>query len=37
MMGIEKGLKEGELVVTIGQQNLFENAKVNMIKSQVKD
>jgi RND family efflux transporter MFP subunit len=37
MMGIEKGMKEGELVVTIGQQNLFENAKVNMIKSQVKE
>jgi RND family efflux transporter MFP subunit len=29
MMGIEEGLKEGELVVTVGQQNLFENAKVN--------
>ena len=37
MMGIMEGLKEGELVVTVGQQNLFENAKVNMIKSQVKD
>jgi len=30
MMGIMEGLKEGELVVTVGQQNLFENAKVNV-------
>jgi RND family efflux transporter MFP subunit len=34
MMGIEKGMKEGELVVTIGQQNLFENAKVNVASKQ---
>ncbi len=33
MMGIERGMKEGELVVTIGQQNLFENAKVNIQSS----
>ncbi len=30
MMGIMEGLKEGELVVTVGQQGLFENAKVNI-------
>lgn len=30
-MEIVEGLKEGELVVTVGQQNLFEGAKVNII------
>jgi hypothetical protein len=34
MMGIMEGLKEGELVVTVGQQNLFENAKVNVASKQ---
>jgi membrane fusion protein (multidrug efflux system) len=29
---IIEGLKEGELVVTVGQQNLFENAKILAIK-----
>jgi RND family efflux transporter MFP subunit len=30
MIGIEEGVKESELVVTVGQQNLFENAKVTI-------
>mgnify|MGYP001086302794 CR=1 FL=1 len=34
MMEIVEGLKEGESVVTVGQQNLFEGAKVTIFKSQ---
>lgn len=30
--GIIEGMKEGELVVTVGQQNLFEGAKVNVAR-----
>jgi membrane fusion protein (multidrug efflux system) len=30
MMEIAEGLREGESVVTVGQQNLFEGAKVNV-------
>jgi RND family efflux transporter MFP subunit len=29
-----QGLKEGELVVTVGQQNLFEGAKINIVSGQ---
>ncbi len=28
------GVKEGELVVTVGQQNLFEGAKINIVSGQ---
>jgi RND family efflux transporter MFP subunit len=31
MTEVTEGLKEGELVVTVGQQNLFEGAKVNVV------
>ncbi len=31
---IAEGVKEAEMVVTVGQQNLFENAKVNIVGSQ---
>ncbi len=30
---ITEGVKGGELVVIVGQQNLFENAKVNIVGS----
>jgi len=30
---VTEGLKEGEMVVTVGQQNLSENTKVNIINS----
>lgn len=33
-MEIVEGLKEGELVVTVGQQNLSEGVKVNIVGSQ---